>query len=194
MKKEFTYEVLESLKKGDPAGLDSVYKLYHSIIFHYSLRFIQNEAMAKEATADVFITLWRKRTLIDPHKPIQAFLYKIAKDTAFDYLKKIASYEKLKQKYIEKYSAAELRNGEVLLIEKEELAYLRQLVDAMPPKRSQIFKMRYFEGSDNHTIAQQLGISVHTVKVQLARARTQLKKQLSMKEELLLIILSFYLS
>lgn len=80
------------------------------------------------------------------------------------------------------------------MIEEEELAYLRQIVDAMPPKRSQIFKMRYFEGNDNQTIAQQLGISVHTVKVQLARARTQLKNQLSMKEELLLIIFWFYLS
>jgi len=65
--------------------------------------------MAEEATADVFITLWKKRSIIDPNLPIQSFLFKIAKDTAYNYLKKIASNARLKQAYLESYPTIDLK-------------------------------------------------------------------------------------
>ena len=146
--------------------------------------------MAEEATADVFITLWKKRTLIDPNLPIQAFLYKIAKDTAYNYLKKIAANDRLKQVYLKNYPLIDLKNGEVLFLEKEQLEQLNQIIETLPPKRLEVFKLRYHKGLDNNTIAQQLGISINTVKVHLAKSRLFLKERMSLDQEFYMGFLS----
>ncbi|MDB4539489.1 sigma-70 family RNA polymerase sigma factor [Saprospiraceae bacterium] len=184
MKKEITYNQLEALKHGDSDILKVIYTQYHSVIYYYTLKFIQLETMAEEATADVFITLWKRRAVIDSNLPIQAFLYKIAKDMAYNYLKKIASANRLKQQYLENYPVLELKNGEALLLEKEKMTLISHVIETLPPKRLEIFKMRYYEGLDNNTIAKRLGISINTVKAHLAKARLNLKDKLSNEKEL----------
>jgi len=187
LQKESIYHHLTALKKGDQESFKWVYYEYHSIIYYYSLKIIQLQAMAEEATADVFIKLWEKRAIIDPDQPIKALLYKIAKDTAYNYLKKIASNERLKQQYLACYPVIDLKDGELLFMEKEELAAVEQIIETLPPKRLAIFKMRYYEGKDNQAIAQQLEISINTVKVHLAKARLYLKQQLSLRQEVYLL-------
>ena len=184
VKKEITYHQLAALKNGDSDSFKMIYDQYHSLIYYYTLKFIQQETMAEEVTADVFITLWKRRTIIDPTLPIQAFLYKIAKDTAYNYLKKIASNVRLKQQYLENYPIVELKNGEVLFLEKEQLTLVNHVIETLPPKRLKVFKMRYYEGLDNNTIAERLGISINTVKVHLAKARLYLKEKISKEQEL----------
>ena len=186
--KEPTYHHLVALKKGNTNSFKWIYDQYHSLIYYYTLKFLQEETMAEEATADVFITLWKKRIIIDPNLPIQAFLYKIAKDTAYNYLKKIAADARLKQQYLENYPIIELKNGEVLFLEKEQLAQVEKIIETLPPKRLAIFKLRYYEGLDNNKIAQQLGISINTVKVHLAKARLYLKEQLPLQQEAYLVL------
>jgi len=68
-----------------------------------------------------------------------------------------------------------LKNGEVLIIEKEQLMQLNEIIETLPPMRLVVFKLRYFEGLDNGKIADQLGISINTVKVHLAKARLYLR-------------------
>jgi len=175
LKREITYHHLSGLNRGDPECFRRIYDAYHSLIYYYTLKFIQLENLAEEATADVFIILWKKRALIDPNSTIQAFLFKIAKDTAYNYLKKIATDARLKEKYLEKYPCIDIKNGEVIFLEKEGLAQLNGIIDTLPPKRLEVFKLRYQEGFDNQRIAQELGISINTVKVHLAKARLYLR-------------------
>jgi len=190
LNRENTYDRLTALKNGDTESFKWIYAQYHSLIYYYSLKFIQQETMAEEATADVFITLWKKRTLIDPNLPSQAFLYKIAKDTAYNYLKKIAANDRLKQVYLKNYPLIDLKNGEVLFLEKEQLEQLNQIIETLPPKRLEVFKLRYHKGLNNNTIAQQLGISINTVKVHLAKSRLFLKERMSLDQEFYMGFLS----
>lgn len=184
MKQKITYQNLVELRNGDAQSFKMIYDNYHSTIYYYAYKFIQNESMAEEATADVFITLWKKRASVNPSLPVQALLYKIAKDTAYNYLKKIAANDRLKQEYLNNYPAIDLQNGEVLLLEKEQLFQVERVIESLPPKRLEVFKLRYYEGLDNSGIAQQLGISINTVKVHLAKARLYLKQQIHSEQGL----------
>ena len=175
MKTRSTYNHLTQLINGDAEIFRCIYTEYHSQIYYYCLKFVQDKGLAEEATADVFIILWKKRAQLDPNSSIQAFLYKVAKDTAYNYLKKIATNARLQQQYLEDYPSIELKNGEVLIIEKEELMLLNEIIETLPPKRLKVFKLRYLEGLDNGKIADQLGISINTVKVHLAKSRLYLR-------------------
>lgn len=57
--------------------------------------------MAEEATTDVFVKLWQKSEIIDSDHNILPLLYKITKDTVFNYLKKIARDNRLKQRFVD---------------------------------------------------------------------------------------------
>ena len=63
-------------------------------------------------------------------------------------------------------------------------------METLPPQRKAIFKMRYFEGKDNSKIAEQMQISINTVKVQLVKARRHLKQQLALNPDHFLAIIS----
>lgn len=195
LNKEPTYHHLVALKKGNTTSFKWIYDQYHSLLYYYILKFLQQETMAEEATADVFITLWKKRIIIDPNLPVKAFLYKIAKDTVYNYLKKIANDARLRQEYLNNYPIIELKNGEVLFLEKEQLAQVEKVIETLPPKRLEVFKLRYYEGLDNNKIATRLGISINTVKVHLAKSRLYLKEKTAKEKELdwLLLLFIFFI-
>jgi RNA polymerase sigma-70 factor (ECF subfamily) len=174
-----TYQLLSGLKEGDTHCLEEVYRLHHPAIYLFACKIVRQETIAEEVTADVFITLWNKRGIIDPGKPIQALLYKIARDIAYNYLKKIANDQRLQQQFIE--SAQPDHNGSAAdeLFEPETLHAFHDIIDSLPTKRLQIFKLRYYDGMSQEKIAGNLGISIHTVKVHLAKARLYLKQRMA---------------
>ncbi len=183
MSEQEEYRHLRKLRKGNEESFRWIYTKYFKVIYLYCHKLIGVEALTKDATSEVFITLWKKRKIVLSNQSLQPFLYRIAKFTAYNYLKKIANDNQLQQQFLEQHSVVHGRNGEQLLIEKEELATINDLIETLPPKRRAIFKMRYFEGKGNQAIAEQFQISIHTVKVHLVKARRHLKKQLVMHRD-----------
>lgn len=181
---ELEYYHLRALQQDNRESFRWLYNQYKPAVYYYCLKFIRLENIAEEATADVFITLWNKRQVVIPDQTIAPFLYKIAKDIAFNYLRKIASNERLKENYLKSYPLVHTKNGERLLIEKEQLSAVTDIISTLPPARKKIFEMRYYEGKDNQTIAEQLNISPNTVKVHLTKARHHLKRHLNQQGDL----------
>lgn len=177
---ESTY--LNGLKNGDKSSFKQIYDLYHSSVYHYCRKFLIDESFAEDATADVFIKLWEKHAIIDDSKSIRPFLFKLAKDISYNYLRKIASDDRLKEAYIKRYPLVEKQDAELSYIEKENQIRLDTLIDSLPGKRKEIFKLRYEEGLDYKSIAQRLDISANTVKVQLVRARSFLKNKFAVSD------------
>ena len=115
------YRHLSALKTGDQSSLKWVYAKYFQIIFLYCKKLIGIEVLAEEATSEVFLTLWEKRSIITTDQSIQPFLYHIAKVKAYDYLKKIANDQRLQNQFLLSHSVGNSKSGEHLLIEKEQL-------------------------------------------------------------------------
>ena len=176
------YYHLCALRNGDEMSFQWIFNKYHHVIYCYCLRFIKQKTLAEEAAGDVFILLWKKREIINIDHTIQPFLYKIAKDTAYNYLKKIASNKRLMNFFLEAYSQESFKNVELIFIENEELEAIHVIVESLPPKRREVFQMRFFEGKNNKAIAEQLHISSNTVKAHLVKARIHLKQYLQKVE------------
>ena len=171
---------LKALKEGNKEGLNWLFDQYKKPIFHYCLKLLKVQMLAEEATADVFITIWKKRQIISTNQSIQPFLYKLARDTAYSYLRKVASKERLKKVFLENYPVQDDLDGERQFLQKEYTARVSHIVDALPTQRQLIFRMRYFDGKDNPTIARELNLSIHTVKSQLVKARSYVRQQLEL--------------
>lgn len=169
---------LSGLKAGQKQSFRFIYDLYHGSVYLYCNRILFSGSLAEEATADVFIRLWEKKHIIDETRSIRPLVFKIARDIAYNYLKKIARDQNLKSAYIEDYFAAYPPTAEGRIISRENIEIINEIIDQLPPKRKEIFMMRYYEEMDYDTIAAHLNISRNTVKVQLVRAKKFLKQQL----------------
>ena len=70
-------------------------------------------------------------------------------------------------------------NPESVMIKKQRIAILRQIVDQLKPKYRDLVKLRYFKELSYEEIATLLEIPLGTVKAQLHRSREQLFKIMS---------------
>jgi RNA polymerase sigma factor (sigma-70 family) len=70
-------------------------------------------------------------------------------------------------------------DAERILQARQRLAYLRDLVEQLPPKRRAVFVLYRGRGLSLKETADQLGISVKTVKIQMGEAMDFLRKRMS---------------
>ena len=68
-------------------------------------------------------------------------------------------------------------NPEEQAMQRDRIALVRQLIDHLPEKQRSCMQLRDFEGKSYKEIAQILGITEEQVKVNIFRARQQIKQQ-----------------
>lgn len=161
------------LKQGEEQAFRIVFDTYHHRLFTFSMKFVHDEETAKEIVQNVFLKVWRNRRKLNPALSFQAYLFKIAKHENFKYLKKAARDASLKEELIHRcLSATTPIEDDLIFTEYQAIA--NKAIALLPPKRRLVFEMAQ-QGLTHGEIARELGISVHTVRSQLAHATQSVK-------------------
>jgi len=104
-------------------------------------------------------------------KSPRSYLFRIASNVAIDFIK---TDSKLKTEPLdnesENTSSDTYKNSREWAKHEEELELLKQAIAQLPNKCRKIFILRRFKGMPSAEIAQQMGISTHTVSAQLTIA------------------------
>lgn len=66
-------------------NFDEIVKTYLTPVYSYIYRMIRDRDVAEDITQEAFIKAWKK---MDTTKNIRAFLFTVARNTTFDYLRK----------------------------------------------------------------------------------------------------------
>ncbi len=176
---------LIQLSKGDKGGLASLHEMYSPKVFHYCLQFVRNQEVAQEITLDVFLQVWKKRSIIQTNRPLGALLFKITKDYSISYLRKVAKSGALRKEFIESYVLSLESPVEKELFLNEGLKIAREAIDGLPPRCKEVFQLRYHEDFSLRQIAQELDISQSTVKKHLQKGKQIVKTYLSANADLI---------
>lgn len=179
------------IRNDELKAFELFYHRYKEKIFFFSFGYLQNYADAQEIVQIAFISLWEHRKTISDSKSIKSYIYKIAVNLIYNYLKKKA----IQRRYIE----TELQKPQdsvnstldhIFYIELEKK--INQIILLLSPQQQLIFRLSRFEGLSYEDIANKLELSIRTVENQIYRVLKVLKK--SLKEELYLLMLSLLLS
>ncbi len=157
---------------GDAVAFRKVYDAYKDKLFTYCLKFTKSTPDAEEVVQQSFIRLWEFRHNIDPHRPLDPYVYRVARNCAFDYLKEAARTARLKEDLRSVLTTFSYQDGPTA-DEYDELA--QQAIEMLPEKRQIIFRMSYDEDMTHEQIAEALQLSIHTVKSQLVKATKTLR-------------------
>lgn len=170
-------ELAYLIKQGEKEAFRELFEKYAPKIYQFSLSYLRNEEDAKELVQEVFIKVWEKREILDASQNIKAYIFKIAVNTIYDFIRH-KNIENAFNDFARINFDIHSNNTWDTIIFEEMKSTLNKLVAELPEQRRRIFNMSKRQGLSNDEIAQKLNISKRTVENQLYRALTFLKEHL----------------
>ena len=171
-------ELTEQIKQGEKRAYRKIFEHYAPRIFRFANAYLKSNEDAEELVQDVFMQIWEKRNALDKNKNLEAFLFKVAVNAIYDFIRR-KNIEQAYLDFIEHSSQASLENTWQTVIYNDMLEQLEILVEVFPEQQRKIFRLSKEKGLTNDEIATKLNLSKRTVENQLYRATATLKKYYS---------------
>ena len=175
-------EILNGLKVGNQVAFKKVFDFFYDRLYAFSFKYVKNNYAAEEITANTMLYLWEKRENISNINDIKPYLYKVTRNASLRYIKDSNKVMPLDSEY------NKLPHLDEEIIEEEVHAALLKAVESLPDKCKRVFELCCIEGLKYKEVAEELNISVNTVKSQRARALALLKDQFKDQSVFLIIL------
>jgi RNA polymerase sigma-70 factor (family 1) len=185
-------QLLFMLADSDQQAFTGLYNRYHAGIYNYLLAFVKIQSIAEDLTQEVFIKIWEARRRLQVHTSFAAYIFRISRNTAIDFMKKIAADRKLRNEIILQAQPVFPDNGSNGLLAKEYHHLYKRAVDSLSKQRRTVFLLCREEGKTYEEVAGILGISRHTVKEHMAESLRTLRNFLQEKAEAAILLIIFF--
>lgn len=183
--------IVKRLGKDDKNALDELYQYYYPRLYGFSKNFLKVEDDIDDILQDVFVKIWLNRRKINSVKTFNSWIFTITKNAILSYFR-----EKTRQNEFET-RVQHLATSEVVFNSEVEYEDLKKqtdkIIDKLPEKRKEIFRLSREEGLSYKEISEKLGISIKTVEDHMLHALRYLREQFKGFDILtLLYILLFF--
>ncbi|NLV69148.1 MAG: RNA polymerase sigma-70 factor [Spirochaetes bacterium] len=183
--------IIESLKNGDMAAFDIIYRAYCKRLYKFVFGIIKTESDAEEIVQEVFVKIWEARGNIDDLALFDSYLFTIAYNSTISLIRKKMSEEKYIQHVKSLQVPLQNKLSDDDLDFESVSARINELVDKLPPRQKEVFKLHREHELTYRQIAEKLQISINTVENHMSKALKFLRNNL--KRESLAAIMFFYL-
>lgn len=172
-----------------PIDFKKFFEEFFPAVYALMRKYTQEDEVAWDLAQDAFLKLWDKWDEFAGEENAKAFVYTVAKNLFVNYRNR----EKLKAEVYANLEIDEVDDNnylkEIMAIETKCLLYAA--IDQLPPQTRTIILLN-LAGKNNTEIAEDLSISVNTVK-SLKKAAYQTLRSLLAKDYWWIIFLNFYL-
>ena len=171
--------ILERLKKKDKRAFQKVFEALYPRLVSYSCKFTLDQSASEDLVQETFIYLWENVPNLKIEKSLQAYLFTMVRNRSLNYLKKIKVTDSdylidISISLSEDFQEEILTEMEMLqLVQKAE-----EILKCLPEKMQQIFKLKVMHGLSYKEIAEEMEISINTVKTQLKRSKLKIESAL----------------
>ena len=160
---------------GDDNGIVEIIKNYKDGLILYLNSITSDMHLAEEATEESFFKLVVKKPKYNGKASFKTWLYTIARNTAYDYLKKHSKRGQLSTD--ELYSRLkDEENLEASYIKNENRITVHKALNKLNPSHRQALWLQYFENFSTKECADIMGKTPHSVESLTYRAKAALKK------------------
>lgn len=163
--------LLQRVAARDRGAFEALFDNYYSRLFSFLFRLTRSHGAAEELANDVLLTVWKDAGRFRGESRVSTWIFGIAYRQALTQLRK----RSLKLVSI-KDDDAKVAAGDIQF-ERED--WVRQGIDALPPKQKLTVMLVYFLGLSCEETASASGVPVSTVKTRMFHARKKMKEHLS---------------
>lgn len=170
---------------------EELFKKYYPRLCHFAWQFVHDRDLVEDVAQDAFMAYWNNQHAVaDDDIAIKNFLYSSVRNACLNR----SRHEKVVQRFLGRYHPDEFEESHVManIIRSEVMDEIYRIMQAMPDGCRQVFRLGYLEGLSNYKIAEELNISVNTVKTQKQRGVKLIKNKFN--PELLGLLLLFLIN
>ncbi len=165
-------------------GFESFFRENYPAVYAFLKRYVNDEELAADIAQETFIRVYERRKEITSIEYSRAFLYTVARNLYRNHCKHL----NVEKQYCIRLDEADLYDYDFLneVTHQETVRVLYTAVDALPPQTRRVILLN-LKGKNNQEIAEELKISVNTVKYLKKSAYSKLKSKMSKHYFLLLL-------
>lgn len=169
-------ECITRLTQGDEAAYALVFRTWYAPLVRFAEALLRQRDEAEEVAHEVMLELWNRRAQLDPERPVQAWLFRAARNRALN----VVRHRKVVQQSEPVIASLTRENApsDARVVARELEAALHEAIADLPPRCREVFVLSRRDGLRNSEIATQLGISVKGVEGQIGRALRALRERL----------------
>ena len=168
---------------GEQDAYEALVVRYQKAVVASAASVTHRQFMAEDAAQDAFVTAWMKLNTLQEPKKFGVWVCRIAKNCARNMVTRYRSFLPLDTVDNLNFADEQNENPADLYLQSEEQDEVCQSMEALPEKVRKIIHLHYFEGLSIAEIADQMRISVGTVKWQLHDGRKRIRKELCAMNE-----------
>ena len=166
---DFDQKLYDDLRRGKEYAFAAVFDRYHRLLYTIAYRFLKSEEEAEDAVQFLFMKLWEQRSSFEFQSGIRSLLFTILKNYIMNELRH-------RQIVFEKHYEMAQRNEEAddsflkNFEDKDFREHLRTAIGKLPPQKQKICRLKIEKGLSNQEIADEMHITVPTVKSHYTQA------------------------
>lgn len=185
--------ILESIRKQDRRAFEVLYKRYYQQLFALAYRYVNQMPVAEEIVHDVFITIWNKADQINIQYSMKSYLFKSVVNSSLNYLKKEKNTSEKKSAYLASQEQVQIEEKDTE-VEDALLKNLEEALALLPEKCKQVMYLSRFGKLKQQEIAEQMDISIKTVKNHLTYGFQKIRQHLEKQKQTVILILLILLN
>lgn len=165
--------LVKKLKAGDERAFERLFYLYSDRLFAWTYKITGDSLASSDIVQDFFIRCWEKKDILPDNCNFKAYAYKSVYNASLNHIRD-------NKRFLPGYEITiDLIDDNVRNEDLEELKrLLLKAIDELPDRCKKIFVMTTLEKKKYVEVADLLGISVNTVKVQVSKAYRILRKKI----------------
>lgn len=156
---------------------------YYDVLVLYATNILKNVDAAEDVVLNCFVHIWENSLYENLSDRLDKYMFKAVKNAALNDLRDSKRRKARHEKMMEEMPVAEIMQED----EQAEIEILYLTINLLPPERRRIFMMVYAEGKKYKEVADQLQISINTVRTQLTRSLKFLREKLGEQEFTILL-------
>lgn len=181
--------IQRAFERNPQEGLSMLFVRYYTPLCSHAVRYVSSKAVAEDIVAEVFVQFQSRQAYQTIQTSYRSYLYGSVRNLALRYLRDEVTM--LSDTSLSAQNAPEDQPSAQLLLEADEIRWhLQMAIEELSLPLQRVFIACRIEGKKQALVASELGLSVKTVEVYVARALQQVRQH--MKKAGLLVLTLFF--
>lgn len=180
--------VFAGIKYGDQRAFEQVFRTFYVTLCDYAFMILGDQGEAEDVVQDLFTHLWTNRAEINVQESVKSYLFTSVRFRALNVLK---------HKMIERKHGAsltefieDLQDSGYSEEEIQRIEQIKEVLQTLPSQCRTVFTMSCLDGKKYKEIAEELGISVNTVKSHVMKAYRDIRARVGGEQSPVLLFIA----
>ena len=171
--------IVGMLQSGDERAYRYLYEQHYAVLCEIASQLVHDDFLAETLVGDVFFHLWEIRSDLDIRTSLRNYLARSVRNRCLNYLvSRHARNVPMNEEEIQTDTGCLADLPLDRLLQEELEGEIDKAVARLPAETRRVFRMHRFEDKKYQEIADELGISVNTVKYHIKRALALLRSDI----------------